>query len=183
MAKPVCSRGASAATSALAAATVPVTRPCTARRMINSSEERAKPIRPSITAPPSVARTTITLRPCRSASAPQMGAASIIVNAWTEITSPESTSTLVPVVLPSSLRYRGKNGKMVEKPTAENNCARKTMSSVFCQRSSLRSRLITCLLAPVNQRSERAAPWCVCQRDYTGFGWEGDIVTGVRPEI
>ena len=49
-------------------------------------------MRPSSTAPPNMARSTISLRPQRSASAPQIGEAIIMVSAWAENTRPDKTS-------------------------------------------------------------------------------------------
>ena len=48
-----------------------------------------------------MARSTISLRPQRSASAPQNGEAIIMVKAWAENTKPESRSVPSDVTAPS----------------------------------------------------------------------------------
>ena len=101
-AKPICSLGVCAATSALLAATTPVTAPCSARSNTSCSLLWTKPIAANSRAPASVARSNINFRPLRSASAPQIGEASIMVNACAEKAIPAQNSRLPPVLLPSS---------------------------------------------------------------------------------
>ncbi len=67
----------------LAALTTPVVRPWTSRRKVSCSAEVTNAIRKMTAAPPNRARSTISLRPCRSASAPQMGDAIIMATACT----------------------------------------------------------------------------------------------------
>ena len=81
MAYPVRSRGATDATRAFDAAMTPVRRPWTARRATSCSALVTNPIKRIPTAPPIVARSTISLRPNRSATTPQKGEAIAIVNA------------------------------------------------------------------------------------------------------
>ncbi len=107
--------------------------PWIARSSTSCSAEVAKPISPITSAPPKVARSNMILRPWRSASAPQIGPAIIIVKAWEEMTNPESNSVLRPKELPRCSTYSGRKGKMIEKPIAEASWARKTIARVRCQ--------------------------------------------------
>ena len=79
---------------------VPVINPWMARSRTSSSAERTNAMRPSSTAPPNMARSTMSLRPQRSASAPQIGEAIIMVRAWLENTRPERTSVPSEVTEP-----------------------------------------------------------------------------------
>ena len=99
----MCRRGTTDAASALAAEIVPVITPWIARSSASSSADRANPISRMMIAPPNIARSIIGLRPCRSASDPQIGDAIAIVSAWPANTMPAQNSRLVPVALPSSL--------------------------------------------------------------------------------
>ena len=77
-AQPTRERGVSAATSDVAAATVPLVAPCSRRRTTSSAGFWAKKMRPTVIAPPSIDRRSIGLRPNRSPSTPQMGLATAI---------------------------------------------------------------------------------------------------------
>ena len=72
--KPSSAAGATLATRVRVAETVPEKAPCTVRRARSCKGERARAIRATVIPPPKRARTTIALRPWRSASVPQMGA-------------------------------------------------------------------------------------------------------------
>ena len=54
-----------------------------------------------IIAPPNMARSTMTLRPHRSAKDPQTGEAIIMLKACPEKTNPTHNSTLIEVTVPS----------------------------------------------------------------------------------
>ena len=62
-AQPTRERGVSAATRAVAAATVPLVAPCSKRRTTSSAGFWAKKISPTVIAPPSIERISIGLRP------------------------------------------------------------------------------------------------------------------------
>jgi hypothetical protein len=64
---------------------------------------------------------------------PHIGAAIIIVKAWDENTSPASKSRLRPILYPSWCTYKGKNGKILENPTAVISWAKNRIYSVRCQ--------------------------------------------------
>ena len=100
MAYPARPRGTVAATRALVAPMTPVINPWIMRRATNSSAERAKAINAMMTAPPNMDRATISLRPHRSAKAPQMGEAIIMLKACPEKTSPVQRSALRDVTVP-----------------------------------------------------------------------------------
>ena len=70
--------GVSAATSAVAAATVPLVAPCRNLRITSCRGVCAKNIRPTVIAPPTIERMSIGLRPSLSPSKPQMGLAMVI---------------------------------------------------------------------------------------------------------
>jgi hypothetical protein len=57
-----------------------------------------------------------------------------MVNPCTEKTMPARNSTLRLVFVPSDSTYSGRNGKILEKPTAVISCAKNMISSVRCQR-------------------------------------------------
>jgi hypothetical protein len=101
-AKPLCSFGVCAATKALLAAITPVVAPCSARRITSCSAFWTKPIAPTMMAPPSVARSNISLRPLRSATVPQIGEAIIMVKACAEKAIPAQNSRLPVVLTPRS---------------------------------------------------------------------------------
>ena len=148
MAKPTRCLGVAAATSALLAETVPVTKPCRARMMINCSAVCVKPIKAMVMAPPKSARMIIFLRPKRSATAPQNGAVTIMVMPCTDMTSPAANSVLKPVELPNASICSGKKGNIIEKPTADRICTRKTTLNVNCQLcGSAKPRVSVCAFA------------------------------------
>ena len=78
------------------------------RRLLNAESDnsasavRAKAINKSKIDPPNIARSTINLRPRRSARAPHTGAESIMVKDWAEYTSPASSSILKEVWVPKT---------------------------------------------------------------------------------
>src|SRR5205814_9598359 len=74
-AHPTLCRGVSAATRAVAAATVPLVAPCARRRMTSCSGVCARKISPTVIPPPSIERMSIGLRPKRSPRMPQTGLA------------------------------------------------------------------------------------------------------------
>src|SRR6202165_1084751 len=74
-AQPTRLRGVSTATSAVAAATVPLVAPCRKRRTTSWPGFWTKAMSPTVMAPPSIDRTSIGLRPNRSPRTPQIGLA------------------------------------------------------------------------------------------------------------
>ena len=85
----------------------------------------------------------IFLRPKRSATAPQKGAAIIMVMPCTEMTKPASSSVLWPPALPSDSIYSGRKGKIIEKPTADKICAMTNMPSVNFQLCGKENALVS----------------------------------------
>src|SRR5579859_4761702 len=73
-------------------------------------------------APPSMARTSIGLRPYLSASTPQIGASSAMVSAAEPDSTPDQTATSARSVTPNACTYMGRKGKPSPKPTSVKNC-------------------------------------------------------------
>ncbi len=98
------SRGTMPATSAVAAAIVPVNTPCRMRSARNCSTFCTSPIRAMIRPPISIERSTISLRPCRSASAPQMGLKIASETPVLVTSAPDQKTTALSGLTPISLR-------------------------------------------------------------------------------
>ena len=93
MQNPRRSRGTAAETRAWEAATLPVSIPCRTRSTSSSPGFCTKIIRKISTAPLSIERTTITLRPWRSETAPQIGAQMVIAMVVPANSQPDQIST------------------------------------------------------------------------------------------
>ena len=98
------SRGTMPATSAVAAAIVPVNMPWRIRRTRNSPTFCTSPMRAMINPPTSIARSTISLRPCRSASAPQIGLKIASETPVLVTSAPDQKTTALSGLTPISLR-------------------------------------------------------------------------------
>ena len=91
---PALSAGAVAETNTVAAATVPVRQPCKVLRASSCHGLPTSPISPTTTVPAIVALRSIGLRPTRSPSLPQRGAARAIVTAVELLITPAQAAAL-----------------------------------------------------------------------------------------
>ncbi len=107
-AKPSDEPGTCEATSAVAALLKPPNIPINARAPVSSHMFSDQPIRADVIAPKMLERTTIALRPNRSASAPQIGAHSAAARKLTEPTMPDHSSTRESGWTPSCWMKSGK---------------------------------------------------------------------------
>jgi len=101
-AMPDWSLGTTPATSAVAAATVPVNTPCKARSKTSCWTLATSPISAMSIAPANVARMTIILRPCRSASMPHTGAMTAAPMDMIDVANPAHSATSLRSVTPNS---------------------------------------------------------------------------------
>lgn len=72
------------------------------RRRSNCWTFCTSPIAESTSAPPNMARSTMILRPYRSAKAPQMGEKMAMAAAWVAISAPDQYSTAARSLMPRS---------------------------------------------------------------------------------
>ena len=98
------SRGTMPATNAVAAAIVPVNMPWRMRSTRNSSTFCTSPMSAMISPPISIARSTMSLRPCRSASAPQMGLKIASETPVLVTSAPDQKTTALSGLTPISFR-------------------------------------------------------------------------------
>src|SRR5581483_5510799 len=123
-AHPTRGRGVSAATSAVAAATVPLVAPCARRRTTSWYGFCAKKIRPTVIAPPSIERMSIGLRPNRSPSIPQIGLAMAIATPEALADTAVQRSRSRPAWTPRSCERKiERNGNAKLKPKIAVNSA------------------------------------------------------------
>ena len=123
-AHPTRERGVSAATSAVAAATVPLVAPCKNRRTISSVGFWTKKINPTVIAPPTIERSSIGLRPKRSPNTPQIGLATARANPDALAEAAVHRSRSRPACTPRSLdRKMERNGNAKLNPKIAVNSA------------------------------------------------------------
>src|SRR5206468_2152132 len=117
-------RRVSAATSAVAAATVPLVAPCRKRRTNSSVGFWTRKISPTVIPPPSIERKSIGLRPNRSPSTPQMGLATAIESPETLAEAAVHRSSSLPAGTPRSwCRKIDRNGNAKLNPKIAVNSA------------------------------------------------------------
>ena len=104
MLEPSRSRGTMVATSAVDAAIVPVNIPCRMRKTRSWPTLVTSPIRARMTPPMSIDRSTISFRPRRSASAPQIGLKIASETPVLVTSAPDQNTTALSGVTPISLR-------------------------------------------------------------------------------
>ena len=104
MLEPSRSRGTMVATSAVDAAMVPVNIPCKMRKTRSWPTLVTSPIRARMTPPISIDRSTISFRPRRSASAPQIGLKIASETPVLVTSAPDQNTTALSGVTPISLR-------------------------------------------------------------------------------
>src|SRR5450759_4706362 len=123
-AQPTRLRGVSTATRAVAAATVPLVAPWRSRRIRSSVGDRAKKMRPTVMAPPTIERSSIGLRPNLSPITPQIGLAIAIDRPDTLAIAAVQRSSSRPCGTPRSLEMKiDRKGNAKLKPKIAMNSA------------------------------------------------------------
>ena len=110
IANPKADSGTIEATSAEAALEKPPATPISARDAVNSTTFGERAIMAAVSPPNKLERTTIDLRPTRSATLPQSGATSAPVSALIEKMRPDHISTAALSCTPSCCTSSGMNG-------------------------------------------------------------------------
>ena len=118
-----CTRGVPAAISVAEAVTVPVNSPCSARRTNTVCTDWAKPRATASSMAEARARTIISLRPKRSDTKPQNGAARAMATPGAAAVIPTHSLSEPGSLTPSSRMNSGMNGRMKPKPVSARICA------------------------------------------------------------
>ena len=122
-ANPSCFLGELVAISAVEAATVPVKAPSTSRRVTSCQGAVTSALRATVMVAANMARSTIGLRPLRSATMPQIGAAIAITPAPAACTAPDQRAAFSVEPAPISFRKKGMNESRSVKPMIARTCA------------------------------------------------------------